>query len=123
MCNLKTDVLVVPVLQGCTTFDHAVHIQVSSVSAAARSAIEKAGGSVSTVYYNTLGLRALLKPESFAKKGRALPRPVRALPPRLQGLWEHIGEIPPVKDVSAALTTQGGGSAAALPASPDSVRS
>lgn len=42
--------------------------QVSQVSERARAAIEAAGGSVTTVYYNQLGLRALLKPDWFAAK-------------------------------------------------------
>jgi len=41
--------------------DFPLHLQVSAVSAPARAAIEAAGGSVTTVYYNRLGLRALLK--------------------------------------------------------------
>jgi hypothetical protein len=38
-----------------------LHLQVSAVTDGARRAIEAAGGSVTTVYYNRLGLRALLK--------------------------------------------------------------
>ena len=39
--------------------------------------MEKAGGSVTTVYYNKLGLRALLQPDWFEAKGRLLPRAAR----------------------------------------------
>lgn len=71
-----------------------VHLQVSQVSESAKEAIEKAGGKVTTVYYNTLGLRALLMPDWFAKKGRLLPRAARP-PPKLVDRFDTIGELPP----------------------------
>jgi hypothetical protein len=43
-------------------------IEVARTSAAAKSAIEENGGKVKEIYRNKLGLRALLKPESFEKK-------------------------------------------------------
>ena len=68
------------------------------MSAAARAAIEAAGGTVTTVYYNELGLRALLKPDWFAKKGRLMPRAARP-PPRLAGRFEAVGRgLQPVLD-------------------------
>ena len=50
--------------------------QVSQVAPSARAAVAAAGGSVTTVYYNQLGLRALLKPDWFAAQGlpAAAPR-------------------------------------------------
>lgn len=69
--------------------------QVSQVSETAKAAIEKAGGSVTTVYYNQLGLRALLKPDWFEAKGRLLPRPARP-PPKLEGRFDRVGELPPL---------------------------
>eukprot|EP00850_Spirogloea_muscicola_P025415 SM003013S11640 [mRNA] locus=s3013:2:1386:- [translate_table: standard] len=51
-----------------------LHLEVSRVSQVARAAVEDAGGSVVRVHYNQLGLRALLRPEWFAAKGRLLPR-------------------------------------------------
>jgi Ribosomal proteins 50S-L15, 50S-L18e, 60S-L27A len=42
-------------LQGSQRLRAPVHLQVSQASAAARSAVEAAGGSVTTVYYNKLG--------------------------------------------------------------------
>lgn len=42
-------------MQGKHRFSTVVHLQVSQTSAAAREAVEKAGGSVTTVYYNKLG--------------------------------------------------------------------
>jgi large subunit ribosomal protein L15 len=56
-----------------------IHIEAQVASQPAIAAIEATGGSVRTVYYSQLALRALLKPENFERKGRLLPRP--ALPP------------------------------------------
>jgi large subunit ribosomal protein L15 len=60
----------------------------------AKAAIEGAGGSVTKVYYNKLGLRALLKPDWFAAKGRLLPRSARP-PPKLERRFDRIGALPP----------------------------
>ncbi|KAI7836451.1 hypothetical protein COHA_009668 [Chlorella ohadii] len=87
--------------RGAGRFDSPVHLQVSGVSDSARAAIEKAGGSVTTVYYNQLGLRALLKPDWFAAKGRLLPRPARP-PPKLEGRFDQVGELPPRTEITAA---------------------
>lgn len=38
-----------------------LHLQVSAVTPEAKHAVEQAGGTVVTTYYNQLGLRALLK--------------------------------------------------------------
>ena len=81
---------------GAEEFNTKVNLQVTSISAPAREAIERAGGSVTTVYYNELGLRALLRPEWFEKKGRLLPRAARP-PPKLVGRFDVTGELPPVK--------------------------
>jgi len=79
--------------------------QVSQVSAGAKDAIEKAGGSVTTVYYNQLGLRALLQPDWFAGKGRLLPRAARP-PPKLQAQFDVVGELPPRTELPAAAAQQ-----------------
>lgn len=84
-------------IQSCC---HTRLIQVSQASEVARRAIEQAGGSVSTVYYNELGLRALTKPEWFEKKGRLLPRPAKP-PPKLEGRFDRVGALPPSRSVSA----------------------
>ena len=81
-------------LQGSASFRTPLNIQVSQVSAAAKEAVEKAGGTVTTVYYNKLGIRALLKPDSFARKGRLLPRPARP-PVKLTGRFDSVGCLPP----------------------------
>lgn len=76
-----------------------LHLQVSSVSPTALKLVEAARGSVERVYYTPLGLKALLKPENFEKKGLALPRPVRAWPPRENGKFDAVGQLPPVKQL------------------------
>lgn len=72
---------------------HQPHTQVTAVDDDAKDAIVAAGGSVTTVYYNQLALRALLKPEWFAKKQRLLPRSAR-IPPKLLGKFDKLGEVP-----------------------------
>jgi large subunit ribosomal protein L15 len=47
------------------------------------------------------GLRALVDPDWFAKKGRLLPRPARA-PPKLDGRFDIRGSLPPVTALPAA---------------------
>jgi large subunit ribosomal protein L15 len=69
---------------------------VSRASDSARAAVAAAGGSVTTVHYNRLSLRALLKPERFAAAPGmppVLPRPA-APPPRLRGRVDAIGGLP-----------------------------
>ncbi|CAN6438989.1 unnamed protein product [Victoria cruziana] len=70
-----------------------IHLEVSRVTVRAKEAVEAAGGSVRKVYYNELGLRALLKPEWFDKKGRLLPRPARP-PPKQRDKVDSIGRLP-----------------------------
>lgn len=65
----------------------------------AKEAVEALGGSVRKVFYNKLGLRALLKPEWFAKKRRLLPKPARP-PPKQQDKVDSIGRLPaPTKPI------------------------
>lgn len=40
------------------------------------------------------GLKALVDPEWFEKKGRLLPKPARA-PPKLEGRFDVQGSLPP----------------------------
>lgn len=47
------------------------------------------------------GLRALVDPDWFAKKGRLLPRPARA-PPKLDGRFDVRGSLPPLTALPAA---------------------
>ena len=53
-----------------------INIQVSRASAKAIEVIEKSGGSIETVHFNRLGLRAELNPEKFDQlPKRARPSP------------------------------------------------
>ena len=65
--------------RGSTTFTTPVRIEVQDATSEAIKAIERAGGSISTVYYSRLALRAVLKPDRILAKGQLLPRP--SLPP------------------------------------------
>ena len=85
--NLKGGVKVLG--RGAAEFSTPVHLEVSQASATARAAIEKAGGSVTEVYYNRLGLRALLKPEKFPVMIKNA-RP----PPKLAKRFQKVGELP-----------------------------
>ncbi|KAL8170193.1 hypothetical protein V2J09_021997 [Rumex salicifolius] len=76
-----------------------IHLEVSRVTVRAKAAVEEAGGSVRKVHYNKLGLRALLKPEWFEKKGRLLPKAARP-PPKLADKVDSIGRLPaPTKPI------------------------
>jgi large subunit ribosomal protein L15 len=50
---------------GARQFSAPLHFEVTDVSSSALRRIHECGGSVTLVYYNRLGLRALLKPEKF----------------------------------------------------------
>ncbi|KAI9487358.1 MAG: ribosomal protein L18e/L15P [Benjaminiella poitrasii] len=61
---------------GADTFNIPVTIEVSRASQKAIEAIEKAGGKITTRYYNALGLRALIHPEKFVQMPK-LAAPLR----------------------------------------------
>jgi len=70
-----------------------IRIDVSRASTRAIDAIESVGGEVTTVHYNKLALRALLKPHKF----HALPR-FALPPPKLMEYytnWKHRGYLSP----------------------------
>ena len=69
------------------------HLEVSAVSSHAREAIEAAGGSVATVYFNALGLRSLLRPGWPETIGRRPPGPASP-PPKRASRFERIGVVP-----------------------------
>lgn len=68
-----------------------VRLEVSRASASARAAVEAAGGSLTTVHYNQLGLRALLKPHKFAPQ--LMPRPAQPAP-RMRDHVDAVGGLP-----------------------------
>jgi large subunit ribosomal protein L15 len=69
-------------------------MQVATVTGPARDCIESAGGIVRRVYYNKLGMRALLLPEWFEKKGRAVPGPASMIPFKKQWRYDELGVLP-----------------------------
>ena len=77
---------------GHADFSHKISIEVTSVSELARHAVERAGGEVRTVYYNKLGLKALMTPHRF----EVVPFPARP-PPKLRHLFEYVGRLPEPK--------------------------
>jgi len=79
---------------GAEGFDVPINIEVSRCSESAKAAILAAGGSVTKVHYNRLGLRALLKPHKWEQMGRPLPHPARP-PPRLVSRVDRAGTLPP----------------------------
>jgi len=81
--------------RGAEDFQHQVHLQVSKCSIEAEKAIEKNGGTVRLVYYDKTGLRALLKPEAYLKKGLMIPEPARHIPPKRMAAYDFIGDTLP----------------------------
>lgn len=67
---------------GKTDFQVPMHLEVTAASEDAIRAVEAAGGTVTCVHFNTLALRALIKPLKFD----ILPRRARP-PPRLMGYY------------------------------------
>ncbi|ETV97701.1 ribosomal protein L15 [Aphanomyces invadans] len=67
--------------KGKSALTSPVTIEVSQASQGAIEAVEKAGGSIKSVYYNRLGLRALLKPHKF--EGKPMPQLARPPPKKL----------------------------------------
>ena len=76
---------------GAERFVAPIHIEVSAASASAISAVEKAGGVLTTKYYSRLALRALLKPEKFD----VIPREAKPSPKRIKPFlsWEKRGYL------------------------------
>ena len=71
-----------------------VHLEVSRASQSAIAAVEEAGGTIATVHYNKLALRALLQPEKF---GHYLPKQAKP-PPKLLPYytnWKNRGYLSP----------------------------
>ena len=94
-----------------------VTIEVSRASRAAIDAVEGAGGRITTVYYNRLALRALLKADRFD----ILPRRARP-PPKVMDYYksfENRGELSPEMQLSQAPFTEEDGGA--FPSDPKKV--
>ena len=79
--------------KGAGRVSRPLHLEVSAASSRARQAVEAAGGSVATVYFNALGLRALLRPGWPEAVGRRPPGPASP-PPKRASRFEKIGVVP-----------------------------
>jgi len=93
--------------EGADSFEHKVNLEVSAISENAEAAITKAGGQVTKVYYNKLGMRALLKPHALVKKEHFIPRPAQP-PPYLRDRFDRLGEIPGAGELSTIFYKQSG---------------
>jgi len=83
--------------RGSQLVDRPINIELTDASEKAKQAIAAKGGQVKIVYYNRLGLRALLKPDKFV----SIPR-LAAPPPKL--MWKYPEHY---KRVRAQLEAQG----------------
>ncbi|CAM6112044.1 unnamed protein product [Calypogeia fissa] len=92
--------------RGAEEFSLPINIEVSRVSERAKIAIEAAGGSVRRVHYNQLGLRALLDPDWFSRKGRLLPQPARP-PLKFLSKVDGTGRLPAPSTPVASPTSSG----------------
>lgn len=75
-------------------FEIPIELEVARITQRAREAVEQAGGRVTRVYYNPLGMRALLLPGWFEKKGRLLPRAVQLVPFSKRWRYDRPGQLP-----------------------------
>lgn len=66
--------------EGMDDFECAVNLEVQWASERVISAVEKAGGTITTAFYDVASLQAAVDPERFFKRGVPIPR--RALPPQ-----------------------------------------
>jgi large subunit ribosomal protein L15 len=80
---------------------HPIHVEVSAASSHAKGLVEAAGGSVATVYFNALGLRALLRPGWPEAIGRRPPGPASP-PPKRAARFERVGVVPEYAEMCAA---------------------
>lgn len=81
-----------------------LHLELSDCSAAARSAIEAAGGSVKLVWFNRVTLRAHVKPHKFD----ILPRSNGVPPPRYRAKYlpDYLASVAAKNNQNASTTTQ-----------------
>jgi len=85
-----------------------VKLEVSAVSERAKEIVEAAGGTVSTVYFNALGLRALLRPDGTAIASRVRPPGPANPPPKKASRFEKVGVVPEYAQYKAAVEGAGG---------------
>jgi len=74
--------------EGMDCFSTAINLEVQHASETAIAAVERAGGTITTAYYDPYSLSAALKPLQFFKNGLVIPK--RQLP--LQGHIEYYSD-------------------------------
>lgn len=80
------------ILTGKVPVHFPIHIQVSACDPDTKQKVEAAGGSVERVYYQyPEGLKALLRPESFARQRLPLPLPAHSWHPKYNGKFDSVG--------------------------------
>jgi len=84
---------------GKEDFKHPVNLEVSRASQSAIAAIEAAGGRVTTVYYNRLGLRSHLMPHKFEQMPRLARPPPEIMP--YYTAFENRGYLSPEMQLAA----------------------
>lgn len=72
-------------------FSSDVHLQVTETCPEAALDVLRAGGKVTLAWYNTLGLRALIKPHKWHERGVRLPRWARP-PPKFEHRYPERSE-------------------------------
>lgn len=77
---------------GLTSLPFPLHLQLSDVSAEARSALESSGGSVHLVWFNRTTLRAHLRPLHFLRKYGRLPKATGVPPPKKAAKYGFVVE-------------------------------
>lgn len=96
--RLKHGVLLVP----GGVLESKVCVEVTEAVPEAASAVIRAGGKVRMAWYNTLGLRATVKPEKWTEKGLRLPRWARP-PPKFEHRYpERMEDGLPVRILETA---------------------
>jgi large subunit ribosomal protein L15 len=94
--------------KGSENFQTPIKLEISRASKSAIDAIENKGGRVTTMYYNRLALRALLKPEKFDLMPRRARPPPKIIPYYLN--FENRGELSAEMQLSQApFTCETGG--------------
>ena len=78
---------------GKEKFRSPINIEISRASKSAIDAIEAAGGTITTVHYNKLALRALLKPDKFDIIPRRAKPPPKLMPYYTE--YENRGYLSP----------------------------
>ena len=88
--------------EGASEFKHRVHLQVSKCSIKAEKAIEENGGTVRFAYYDKEGLKALLKPKVYLRKGWMLPDAPQHIPAKRAAAYDFVGKVLPETRLGAS---------------------